>query len=138
MKCLNVFGSDIILQVCTTDCCSINRGCRDHDHMVVGFTTTYAISPYHHWHCEFESCSWWGVHNIMWYSLSVTCSRSVVFSGYFGFVIWNVTYIEVIAKNCIRFGLAYVLYFIFILRSRILYKSTTYPCLYHVCPISPH
>ena len=24
------------------------RGCRGHDHMVVGFTTTYAISAYHH------------------------------------------------------------------------------------------
>jgi hypothetical protein len=22
---------------------------------------TYAISAYHHWHCEFEFCSWWGV-----------------------------------------------------------------------------
>jgi hypothetical protein len=28
-----------------------------HDHMVVGFTTTYAISAYHHWCCEFESRS---------------------------------------------------------------------------------
>ena len=28
-----------------------------HDHMVVGFTTTYAISAYHHWGCEFESLS---------------------------------------------------------------------------------
>jgi hypothetical protein len=27
------------------------------DHMVVGFTTTYAISAYHHWCCEFESRS---------------------------------------------------------------------------------
>jgi len=27
------------------------------DHMVVGFTTTYAISAYHHWSCEFESGS---------------------------------------------------------------------------------
>jgi len=25
--------------------------------MVVGFTTTYAISVYHHWCCEFESPS---------------------------------------------------------------------------------
>jgi len=29
--------------------------------MVVGFTTTYAISAYHHWCCEFESRSGWGV-----------------------------------------------------------------------------
>ena len=29
--------------------------------MVVGFTTTYAISAYHHWSCEFKSYSWQGV-----------------------------------------------------------------------------
>jgi hypothetical protein len=36
---------------------------RGHDHMVVGYTTTYAISTYmyHHLSCEFESRSWWGV-----------------------------------------------------------------------------
>ena len=28
-----------------------------YSNMVVGFTTTYAISAYHHWICEFESCS---------------------------------------------------------------------------------
>ena len=32
-----------------------HRGC---DHMVVGFTTTCAISAYHHESCEFESRSW--------------------------------------------------------------------------------
>jgi len=31
------------------------------DHVVVGFTTTYAISAYHHWCCEFESRSGRGV-----------------------------------------------------------------------------
>jgi hypothetical protein len=31
------------------------------DCMVVGFTITYAISPYHHWCCEFESWSGRGV-----------------------------------------------------------------------------
>jgi hypothetical protein len=31
------------------------------DRMVVGFTTTYAISAYHHWCCEFESRSGRGV-----------------------------------------------------------------------------
>ena len=38
--------------------------CRDHhgrDCMVVGFTTTCAISAYHHQSCEFEPCSWRGV-----------------------------------------------------------------------------
>ena len=44
------------------------EGHRGRDHMVVGFTTTYAISAYHHWCCELES----------W---SVTCDRLVVFSG---------------------------------------------------------
>jgi hypothetical protein len=29
--------------------------------MVVGFTTTCAISVYHHYSCEFEPRSWWGV-----------------------------------------------------------------------------
>jgi hypothetical protein len=37
-------------QICT-------RGCHGRYHMVDGFTTTYAISAYHHWCCEFESRS---------------------------------------------------------------------------------
>jgi hypothetical protein len=36
---------------------------RGHDHIVVGFTTTYTINAYHHWCCEFESQSGWGVHH---------------------------------------------------------------------------
>jgi len=31
------------------------------DRMVVGFTTTSAISVYHNWCCEFKSRSGWGV-----------------------------------------------------------------------------
>ena len=31
------------------------------DDMVVGFTTTCAISAYHHYHRGFEYCSWRGV-----------------------------------------------------------------------------
>jgi hypothetical protein len=31
-----------------------NEGHHGHDHMVVGFTTTYAISAYHHYGYEFE------------------------------------------------------------------------------------
>jgi hypothetical protein len=31
------------------------------DHMVVGYTTTCAINTYHHYSCEFESRSWWGL-----------------------------------------------------------------------------
>jgi hypothetical protein len=30
----------------------------DRDRMVVGFTTTYSISAYHHYRCEFETRSW--------------------------------------------------------------------------------
>ena len=36
---------------------SNRRGRHGCDHMVVGFTTTYAISAYQHWCCEFESRS---------------------------------------------------------------------------------
>jgi hypothetical protein len=45
-----------------------------HDHMVVGFTTTFAISAYHHWCCEFESRSGEGVQycDKVW----VTCNDS--------------------------------------------------------------
>ena len=49
--------------VATCHTCVNFRGYRGRDHMVVGFTTTYAISAYHHLRCEFESCSWWGVLN---------------------------------------------------------------------------
>jgi hypothetical protein len=31
------------------------RGCRGRDGVVVGFTTTCAISAYHHSNCEFKS-----------------------------------------------------------------------------------
>jgi len=34
--------------------------------MVVRFTTTYSISAYHHWCCEFECRSGGEVYNIMW------------------------------------------------------------------------
>ena len=44
------------------------------DHMVVGFMTTYAISAYHHFRCEFKSRSG-----------ELTSDRSVVFSGYSSF-----------------------------------------------------
>ena len=43
-----------------------NRSRRGRDRMVVGFTTTYAISVYHHWCCGFESRSGGGVqHYVM-------------------------------------------------------------------------
>ena len=37
---------------------SIYKGCsRGRNHMTIGFTTTYAISVYHHWSGKFKSCS---------------------------------------------------------------------------------
>jgi hypothetical protein len=36
------------------------RGCRARDRMVVGFTTTCAISAYHHYSYELEHRSWRG------------------------------------------------------------------------------
>jgi len=53
--------------------------------MVVGFTTTYAISAYHHWCCEFESQSGRGVQHYV-INLSATCDRWMVFSGSSGFL----------------------------------------------------
>jgi hypothetical protein len=38
-----------------------SRGHHGRDRMVVGCTTTYAISAYQHWCCEFESRSGRGV-----------------------------------------------------------------------------
>ena len=45
--------------------------------MVVGFITTYVISTYHHYRCEFKLRPG-GVYSIQ-QSLSVTCGRSVGF-----------------------------------------------------------
>jgi hypothetical protein len=53
--------------------------------IVVGFTTTYAINAYHHWCCEFESRLGRGVQHYV-IKFSVTCDRSVVFSGSSGFL----------------------------------------------------
>jgi hypothetical protein len=52
--------------------------------MVVGFTTTCAIGAYHHYSSEFEPHSWRGVldKTLCDQVLSVTCDRSVVFSGF--------------------------------------------------------
>jgi hypothetical protein len=44
-----------------SDCIDICNCHHGRDRMVVGFTTTYAISAYHHWCCEFESRSGQGV-----------------------------------------------------------------------------
>jgi len=54
------------------------------DRMVVEFTTTFAISAYHHWCCEFECRSGRGVQHYVIKSL--TCVRLVVFGGSSGFL----------------------------------------------------
>jgi len=60
-------------------------GCRGRDPMVGIFTTNYPISAYHHWCSEVESLSGQGVQQYV-ISLSVTFGKSVVFSGYSGFL----------------------------------------------------
>jgi hypothetical protein len=51
--------------------------------MVVGFTTTCAVSAYHHQSCEFEPRSWRGVlDTTLCDKVLVTCGRAVVFSGF--------------------------------------------------------
>ena len=51
----------------------IYGGCISRDHMVVRFTTTYAISAYHYW-CEFESRSGQGIqHYVIKFVWLVTC-----------------------------------------------------------------
>jgi hypothetical protein len=54
----------------------IQRGNRGRDRMVVEFTTTYAISAYHHQCCEFESHPGHGVHHYV--IKFVSDSRQVV------------------------------------------------------------
>jgi hypothetical protein len=51
-------GSQVLL---VEDLIMYHRSRRGRDRMVVGFTTTNAISTYHHWCCEFESRSGRGV-----------------------------------------------------------------------------
>ena len=54
------------------------RGRRGRDCMVVGFTTTYAISAYHHWCCEFES---WSGRGVQHYVIKFVSDLRQVFSG---------------------------------------------------------
>ena len=54
-------GTLIDTQSCIRPVSISYRGRRGRDLVVVGFTTTYAISAYHHCRCEFESQSGWGI-----------------------------------------------------------------------------
>jgi hypothetical protein len=51
---LHFFHLFFIILCFITNHVRIWRGRRGHDRMVVGFITTYAISAYHHYHCEYE------------------------------------------------------------------------------------
>ena len=55
---MGLWWSPFKIVVC---CPSFKGGRRGCNGMVVGFTTTYVISPYHHWCCGFESWSGRGV-----------------------------------------------------------------------------
>ena len=80
---------------------------RGPDRMVVWFTTICAISAYHQQTLRVRApfmarCT---RYNIMWYSLSVTCDRSVVFSGYSGFIHqlnWQPWYNWITAKSGVK------------------------------------
>jgi hypothetical protein len=61
MKRANVFYNNITPGVNEGGKLSNCRGRRGSDCMVDGFSTSDATSTYHHWCCEFESQSGWGV-----------------------------------------------------------------------------
>ena len=50
-----------LLYISTEDLYFAKTNRRGRDRVVVGLTTTCAISVYHHLSCEFESFSWRGV-----------------------------------------------------------------------------
>ena len=71
-----IYGSWYLFVVCR----------RGHDHMVVGFTTTYMLSVPITTDVVSSNLDQDEVYNLMWKSLSMTCDRSVVFSGSSGFL----------------------------------------------------
>ena len=76
-----------------------DKYCRDH--MVVGFTTTNAISAYHHWCCEFESRSGWGVqHYVMKFVIDL--QQGCCFLRVFLFPDWSPRYSWNIVKSGVK------------------------------------
>jgi hypothetical protein len=69
-------------------------------YMVVGFTTTCAISAYHRWSCEFESHSWRGVLDtrdvvFVWLWLYGSCIYNYICNQYLSplrFMVFNATF----------------------------------------------
>ena len=106
--------------------------------MVVGFITTYAISAYYPQRCEFDSRSgevYWIHHYVM--SLSVTCDRSLIFSGYSGFLHqwkwpprynWNIVEsgVKHLNTNLFVVHIALTIYFVF----NIVYAFYLTTCLF--------
>jgi hypothetical protein len=80
-----------------------------HDRMVAGFKTIYSIGAYHHTRCEFEFCSG-EVYSVQHYviKLSVTCSRSVVFSEYLVSAI-NKTDCDDITEMLLKVALSFII-----------------------------
>jgi hypothetical protein len=58
---------------------SNRRGRHGCNHMVVGFTTTYAISAYQHWCCEFESLWLCLTHLLTWSTQCLHVSAIEIF-----------------------------------------------------------
>jgi len=74
--------------ICSTKSSSVltisyTRDSCGRDRMVVGFTTTYAISAYHHCSCEFESRSGRGVQHYV-----IKLSSELRQVGRFLWVLW--------------------------------------------------
>jgi hypothetical protein len=58
---LAAWGITNVVQCIVSPSATSDGGRRGRDRMIVGFTTIYAISAHHHWCCEVESQSGWGV-----------------------------------------------------------------------------
>ena len=73
------------LEICNIQ----SKGRCGSDRRVVGFTTTYTISAYHHWCCEFESRSGQGVQQ---YVIKVRqwLATGLVFSSFLHQYNWNI------------------------------------------------
>jgi hypothetical protein len=79
------------------------RDRRGPDHMVVGFTTTYAISAYHHWCCEFETWSGRGVQHYVIKFVSdcveIVCKSYDIIGS--AAILWPLTILEILVIICI-------------------------------------
>ena len=90
---------------------------RDHrgrDRMVVGCTTTYAISTYHQWSCEFESRSLWDVHHTtLWYQVCQLLATGLLFSSGTPVSFTNKTERHDITEILLKEDSAFVIVFIY-------------------------